>query len=172
MNRSEIHNKLLFDYRSLSLSEIQEIASVMTNKELRWLGANHMDNRTRKVFYRLSNIEIGKDTVINQNFIVSDDYEQLLKVGDRVAISPNVTIVCSSGPNNSDLNKNSYVKDNLIVSKKVIIGDDSWIGTGVIIMPGVEIGSKCVVGAGAVVTKSVKSNSVIIGNPAKVIREI
>lgn len=39
-------------------------------------------------------------------------------------------------------------------------------------MPGVSIGDHCVVGAGAVVTKNVPPNSLVAGNPAKIIRQI
>lgn len=52
----------------------------------------------------------------------------------------------------------------------VIIGNNCWIGARVIILPGVHIADGCIVGAGSVVTKSFSANSVIAGNPAKLIR--
>lgn len=51
----------------------------------------------------------------------------------------------------------------------VTIGEDCWIGGGAIICPGVTIGDRCVIGAGSVVTKDVPSDSVAVGNPAKVL---
>lgn len=54
--------------------------------------------------------------------------------------------------------------------KEVIIADDVWIGTRAIILPGVKIGKHSIIGAGAVVTKSFPENSIIGGNPAKLIR--
>lgn len=52
---------------------------------------------------------------------------------------------------------------------KVIIGDRCFIGWGSIILPNVKIGNDVIVGAGAVVTKDVPNNSIVAGNPAKVI---
>jgi acetyltransferase-like isoleucine patch superfamily enzyme len=49
------------------------------------------------------------------------------------------------------------------------IGRNCFIGGRSIILPGVTIGDSCIVGAGSVVTKSVPANSIVAGNPAKVI---
>jgi acetyltransferase-like isoleucine patch superfamily enzyme len=51
-----------------------------------------------------------------------------------------------------------------------IIGSDVWIGHSAIIIAGVNIGHGAVVGAGSVVTKNVLANSVVVGNPAQLIR--
>lgn len=51
------------------------------------------------------------------------------------------------------------------------IGRDCLIGVRSIIMPGVTIGDSVLVGAGAVVTKDVPPNSMVVGNPARVIKE-
>ena len=56
-------------------------------------------------------------------------------------------------------------------AKKVIIKDDVWIGSNVIILPGVTIESGAIIGAGSVVTKDVLKNTIVAGNPAKVIKE-
>lgn len=54
--------------------------------------------------------------------------------------------------------------------RPVRIGDGTFLGTGAMVLPGVEIGVRCLIGAGAVVTESVPDNSVVGGNPARVIR--
>jgi len=51
------------------------------------------------------------------------------------------------------------------------IGRRCFIGANAIVMPGVSIGDCVIVGAGAIVTKSVPSGCIVVGNPAKVIRE-
>lgn len=51
------------------------------------------------------------------------------------------------------------------------IGHDTWLGHGAIIMPGVKIGNGAVVGSGAVVTKNVEPYTVVVGVPAKPIKQ-
>lgn len=57
-----------------------------------------------------------------------------------------------------------------IIKKKVVIGENCWIGGRVFIAPGVELGEGCVVAGGAVVTKSFPPLSVIGGSPAKLLK--
>src|SRR5262245_15653035 len=53
----------------------------------------------------------------------------------------------------------------------VTIGHDVWIGHGAIVLPGRSIGIGAVVGAGAVVTKDVAPYAIVVGNPARVVRQ-
>lgn len=53
--------------------------------------------------------------------------------------------------------------------RKVVIGENSWIGNGAIVMA--NVGRNCVVGAGAVVTRDVEEGSVVAGNPARLLRK-
>ncbi len=58
-----------------------------------------------------------------------------------------------------------------IISKgNIIIGNDVWIGENVTFMSGITIGDGCVIGSNAVVTKSFEPYSIIVGNPAKVVK--
>jgi acetyltransferase-like isoleucine patch superfamily enzyme len=50
------------------------------------------------------------------------------------------------------------------------IGKRCFIGARSIILPGIEIGDECVIGSGAVVTKSIPPRSLVVGNPARIIR--
>jgi acetyltransferase-like isoleucine patch superfamily enzyme len=56
--------------------------------------------------------------------------------------------------------------------KPVVIGDDVWVGTGSIILKGIRVGDRSVIAARSVVTKDVPPDSVVAGNPAKVIRSL
>lgn len=54
----------------------------------------------------------------------------------------------------------------------VVIGDDCFFGERCMVLKGVNIGDRCVIGAGSVVTKSFPPDSVIAGNPARLIRTL
>ncbi len=59
-----------------------------------------------------------------------------------------------------------------ITAQGITIEDGAWIGGGAIILDGVRIGRNAVVGAGAVVTKDVPDYCIVVGNPARVVRDI
>lgn len=52
-----------------------------------------------------------------------------------------------------------------------VVGNDVWIGQNVTFLPGVHVGDGCIIGANSVVAKDVPPYSVVVGNPAKVIRK-
>lgn len=53
--------------------------------------------------------------------------------------------------------------------EKIVIGEDTWIGNGALIMA--NVGKKCIIGAGSVVTDDVEDYSIVVGNPAKVVKK-
>ena len=57
-------------------------------------------------------------------------------------------------------------------SKSPVIGDNVNIGSNVCIIGPISIGTNVIIGAGSVVTKDVPSNSVVVGNPARIIKNI
>ena len=169
--RAELVTKLLFEYEQYSHEELGHLIKDIPPKLLRWLGAFHPDNKTRLAFFRATNIAIGDDTVVNSGLVVSDDYKPLLTIGSRVAISPDVKVICVSSPNNSRLLKLPGFAQHYVKSAPVAIDDDAWVGTGAIILPGVHIQPRAIIGAGAVVTKSVPAGAIVMGCPAKIVRQ-
>jgi maltose O-acetyltransferase len=164
--------RLLFDYGHLSQDEMRAMASRLPRKLVRWIAIHHPDNRSRLLFFEMTNVTIGEGTVLNEGLTIYDEYEPRVTFGKRVAVAANVTIIASSNPNNSELRKLDYVRDHLTRLDRVTIGDDAWLGSGATILPGVEIGEGAIVGAGAVVTGNVDAYTVVAGIPARVTRRL
>ena len=106
-------------------------------------------------------LRIGEMVFINHSLCVSAAAG--IEIEDEVQIAPQVTILTV----NHDLKDKTIVKCSPVYIKK-----NAWIGARAIILPGVTIGENAVVGAGSVVTKDVPANTVVVGNPAKVIKKI
>jgi acetyltransferase-like isoleucine patch superfamily enzyme len=89
-----------------------------------------------------------------------------LTLGDDVLVSPNCTILTGT-----------YVFDRLdvplqdqgTISKGVRIGHRVWLGSNSVVLAGADIGDNVIVSAGSVVSGAVPPNSIVLGNPAKVI---
>ena len=88
-------------------------------------------------------------------------------IGNNVFIAPNVSIITEEHAMNV-----KQRAEGLEYTHPVHIGDNVWICTGVIVLPGVTIGENSVIGAGSVVPKDIPPNSLAVGNPCKVIRQI
>ena len=172
MSNMEKVSKIMFDYESLSAQDMEALVDELNLKLVRWMAINHPDNRIRKLLLQRTNVSIGEDSVININIVISDDYKNLVYIGNRVAISPNVTIIAVSNPNNSRVKEISYIKEHLVKEAPVVIEDDVWIGTNVTILPDVVIGQGSIIGAGSIVTESIPPHSIAAGAPCRIIRSI
>jgi len=111
-----------------------------------------------------TDIRIGRNVFINQNCTMYDLAG--LDIGDDVMIGPNVSIITSGHPISPSQ------RHTAVIAKPIRIERNVWIGAGATIIGGVTIGENSVVGAGSVVTRDVPSNTLVGGNPAKVIRSI
>ena len=111
-------------------------------------------------------IKIGKDSMIGDNcYLVVKEENIHLTIGKSCGLSRNVKVMTSDGhpifQNNIRINS----------AQNIVIGNNIWIGDNVTILKGVEVANESVIGINSVVTKSVPPNTVVAGNPAKVIKE-
>ncbi len=59
----------------------------------------------------------------------------------------------------------------LPIKGDTVIGNDVWIGQNAVILPGVHIGDGAIIGASSVVGRNVEPYTIVVGNPAKVLRK-
>jgi len=116
---------------------------------------------TGAIFYNISNLRIGEDTIIGENVVI--DGRDKITIGNHVDFASEVMVYNAEHDIHSDNFK--------AITAPVEIGDYVFIGPRAIILPGVKIGKGAVVAAGAVVTKNVGEFKIVGGVPAKEIGE-
>lgn len=110
------------------------------------------------------NIRVGRNVFVNQNCTFYDLGG--LDIADDVLIGPNVSIITTGHPLEPSQRRAG------VTAKPIAIGRNVWIAAGATIIGGVTIGENSVVAAASVVTRDVPSNTLVGGNPARVIRSI
>lgn len=151
------------------------------------------------IYAAMGKVKVGKNTCIRgtleiqrENGIIEigdncyiGDYTRIwaaerIIIGDHVLIAHNVNIF------DNDTHPTDYLERrndayNIIFkgirknypslkSKPVVIEEDAWIGCNSVILKGVKIGRRAVVASGSVVTKDVPPETMVAGNPARVVK--
>ncbi len=111
------------------------------------------------------NIKLGENFYSNHNLVILDEAEVVF--GDNVFIGPNCGFYTAGHPLNI-----AQRNQGLEYAKPIKVGHNVWFGANVIVLPGVVIGDSCTIGAGSVVVKDIPANSVAVGNPCRVIRQV
>ncbi len=111
-----------------------------------------------------SEIRVGRNVFVNQNCTFYDLGG--LDIADDVMIGPNVSIVTAGHPVEPSQRRS------ITIGKPIVIERNVWIAAAATIIGGVTVGENAVVAAGSVVTRSVPPNTLVGGNPARVIRSI
>ena len=107
----------------------------------------------------------------------------MVKIGRNVVVMPGCLMMSAGGITIHDgamiaanvqliSNDHDLYERQIITCKPVHIGKNAWIGAGATILPGVTVGDNAVVGAASVVTKDVAPDTIVAGNPAKLIKKI
>jgi acetyltransferase-like isoleucine patch superfamily enzyme len=111
------------------------------------------------------NIEIGENFCSNHNLLILDSAK--VTIGDNVLIGPNCSFYTSTHPINYKERKLGTE-----LAKPIKIGNNVWLGGNVVVLAGVSIGDNSVIGAGSVVSRDIPPNTVAVGNPCRVIKNI
>lgn len=154
---------LLFEYNRLNYRDLENRKRIL--KELLGrVGDNYFIELPFHLDYGF-NVKLGENFFANNNLTLLDTAP--IEIGNDVLIAPNVGIYTAGHALDPELRLRTGAE----YAFPVKIGNNVWIGAGVTICPGVTIGDNSVIGAGSVVTKSIPSDSLAYGNPAKVVRQ-
>jgi len=99
-------------------------------------------------------LEVGEGLIIDHGYILVINKHS--KIGEGCRFRHNVTIGCKLNSDGSQ-------------GKSPMLGNGVDVGVGALIIGDIIIGDNVVIGAGAVVTKNVPDNSVVVGNPARIL---
>lgn len=106
--------------------------------------------------------KLGLGTVVFQNATITSN----VRVGNHVIILPNSVI-----SHDDVIGDFVCIAGGVAISGNVKVGNSTYIGTGSMIIGNIKIGDCCLVGMGSVVLRDVEPNSVVVGNPAKYLRQ-
>lgn len=113
---------------------------------------------------------VSRGLVVGENFtrmggvIIDPAHCWHITIGNNVTLAPNVHILAHDASTKVFLDYTRVAK--------TIIGNNVFVGAGSIVLPGVTIGDNVVIGAGSVVANSIPDNSVAVGNPARVVKDL
>jgi len=122
---------------------------------------NEMEKRIARL--RQRGVRIGERCAILTEEFSTEPY--LVELGNHVAVTGGVQflthdasfwLIRDTHPNTQHLGR-------------IVVGDNTYIGQSSILLPGTRIGAGCIIGAGSVVRGIIPDNSLVIGNPARVV---
>jgi len=144
------------------------------------IGGNNGDVRS-KIGKRLGEAGLQPYTAIHRTAFVAknaiiDEGTQIL-AGSNICAKVKIGKYCiintaASIDHECVLGNNVHIGPGAKLAGMVEVEDNVFIGTNATILPRMRIGKDAVVGAGAVVIKNVEANSVVAGNPARIIRTV
>jgi acetyltransferase-like isoleucine patch superfamily enzyme len=140
-----------------------------------------VEPRTRII--NSANVQVGNDCLLKEAIYIRAGTDGSVIIKDRAALN---SLCRLYGHGSIEIGEDTQLGPGTLVTttdhdyydhlrtrfRPVMIGKGVWIGANVTILPGVKIGDYAVIGAGAVVTKDIPSQSVAVGVPARVVKEI
>ena len=115
-------------------------------------------------------LTIGNGTFLGHN--CSINVGKSVTIGSHVLIAGGVRISDFDGHPVDHVDRRKGLTTPSDAVEGVIIGDDVWIGHGAIILKGVRVGDRAIIGARSVVTKDVDSDTIVAGNPSRVVKSL
>jgi acetyltransferase-like isoleucine patch superfamily enzyme len=121
-------------------------------------------NSDRKIeFLRKEGMVIGNNCHLDTLSFSTEPY--LIEIGDHVGISSGTIFITHDA--GISCFRSEFPDDDIF--GKIKVGNNVFIGMNCTLLPNSSIGDNCIIGAGSVVRGKIPDNSVVIGNPAKVL---
>lgn len=111
-------------------------------------------------------ISIGDRTKINKDTVIRSKIR--IEIGKYCDIGSDVYIQDHNSLSLNYIDRRDHKGE--VIQKAIRIGDDVWMGRRAMILKGVTIGDRAIIGAGAIVTHDVPADTLVVGNPAKVVK--
>jgi len=147
------------------IRDVKRGANVIIHDFVNLYGCEIGDNSKIGAFVEIQKgVTIGRNVKISTHTFICEG----VTIEDNVFIGHNVSFINDKYPKASKDGRLLEEKDWKVVP--TLVKEGASIGTSATILCGVVIGKKAVVGAGSVVTRDVPDNTVVVGNPAKILR--
>ena len=141
--------------------------------------------RTRMDVVPWNKFELGEDSIIEDFSAINNGVGSVI-IGDRTKIGLSNTIIgpvtigndirlaqniTLSGLNHNYEDVSLPIHVQGVSTAQIVIEDETWIGANVVVVAGVTIGKHSIVAAGSIITKDIPPYSVVVGNPARVLKQ-
>ncbi len=172
---------------------VEELGSLLSRRSFARLASSlpiQAMDRSRTALLRKAGVSIGPSSLVQGPLLVTGstdnpclklsigtfslisgalhcDIGAPIRIGDRVRIGHNVSLLTVDHEVGAD-----YMRSGVTKYGPIEIGDGAWIASHVMVLPGVRIGAGAIVAAGSVVTRDVPDNTLVLGVPARVARDL
>jgi acetyltransferase-like isoleucine patch superfamily enzyme len=147
----------------------RSLLRTLWQKSLHILARFCIPPEARLMLYRMMGISIGHHVFVGLDTWLDDQFPELIRIEDDVTISFRVTVIVHDDARRMD-RTSPGAGDGTVAP--VILERGCYLGAGSIILPGITVGQRAVVGAGAVVTRDVPPGKIVVGVPARVVKDV
>ncbi|MBX8996891.1 sugar O-acetyltransferase [Corynebacterium testudinoris] len=126
----------------------------------------HVPETFGPLFLEYGHVRFGEGCFLNTQTVLLDVAD--ITVGARTLVGPGCQFITVGHPvNDLEMRRGGWEQ-----AHPITVGEDCWFGAGVIVLPGVTIGDRCILAAGTLVTRDVPDDSLVMGSPGRVVRQL
>lgn len=161
------------------LAKEARIINISDSSDSIKIGSNSVISGVLLVFPHGGMIRIGSWCYVGEQTRIWSG--TAITIGDRVMIAHGVNLFDNDTHPISASERHAHFrqiateghpKNFRLNDRPINIEDDAWIGANCTLLKGITVGQRAIVGAGSVVTKDVPADTIVAGNPAKIIRKL